>query len=104
MFTGLVETIGTVERLDLTAAGRGLGEGGRGSRVNLERAVRAGDRLGGHLVQGHVDGVGTLTAIRPEGEGRRIRLLPPPELERYVVEKGSVALDGVSLTVATLDP
>ncbi len=152
MFTGLVETVGSVERLDLTPAGAVLrircgvlagdlkcgesvavdgacltvvrsgadsfeveispetlrrtvlGERARGSRVNLERAVKAGDRLGGHLVQGHVDGVGTLMAIRPEGEGRRIHLLPPPDLERYVVEKGSVALDGVSLTVASLDP
>jgi len=79
-----------------------LGERTVGTRVNLERAVRADDRLGGHLVQGHVDGVGTLVEVRPEGEGRRIRIAPPEGLERYLVEKGSVALDGVSLTVASL--
>jgi riboflavin synthase len=79
-----------------------LGERPVGSGVNLERAVRANDRLGGHLVQGHVDGVGTLLDIRPEGDGLRIRVAPPKGLERYLVEKGSVALDGVSLTVASL--
>jgi riboflavin synthase len=79
-----------------------LGERNVGARVNLERAVRADDRLGGHLVQGHVDGVGTLLEVRPEGEGRRIRVSPPEGLERYLVEKGSVALDGVSLTVASV--
>ncbi len=79
-----------------------LGERRVGSRVNLERAVRATDRLGGHLVQGHVDGVGMLREVRPEGDGRRIRVSPPRGLERYLVEKGSVALDGVSLTVASV--
>jgi riboflavin synthase len=79
-----------------------LGERVLGTRVNLERAVRADDRLGGHLVQGHVDGVGRLVDVRPEGDGRRIRVDPPRGLERYLVEKGSVALDGVSLTVASL--
>jgi len=79
-----------------------LGERAVGSKVNLERAVRSDDRLGGHLVQGHVDGVGTLLRIGPEGDGLRIRVAPPKGLERYLVEKGSVALDGVSLTVASL--
>lgn len=74
-----------------------------GCRVNLERAVRAGEPLGGHLVQGHVDGVARLMEVRPEGDGRRIRLAAPTNLERYLVEKGSVALDGVSLTVAARD-
>jgi len=77
-----------------------LGERAEGGRVNLERAVRAADRLGGHLVQGHVDGVGTLLEIGPEGEGRRARVAAPPGLARYLAQKGSVALDGVSLTVA----
>jgi riboflavin synthase len=72
-------------------------------RVNLEPALRAGDPLGGHYVQGHVDGVGTVTAVQPERDGRRIRIEPPADLLRYVVEKGSIAVDGVSLTVAALD-
>ena len=79
-----------------------LGEKSPGSRLNLERAVRLADRLGGHLVQGHVDGVGLLTEVSPEGSGRRIRLSLPAGLERYLVSKGSVALDGVSLTVAAI--
>ena len=73
-----------------------------GCTLNLERPVRLSDRLGGHLVQGHVDGVGTLTEILPEGEGKRARILAPEPLRRYLVEKGSVALDGVSLTIAAL--
>src|SRR5918999_3238874 len=73
------------------------------ARVNLEPALRAGEPLGGHYVQGHVDGVGTVAAVRPEGEGVRLRVEPPPELLRYVVEKGSIAVEGVSLTVASLD-
>lgn len=73
-----------------------------GTAVNLERALRAGDRLGGHLVQGHVDGVGTVSGWNPEGEGRRLCVTPPAELLKYIVEKGSVALDGVSLTVASV--
>ncbi len=74
-----------------------------GERVNLEPALRAGEPLGGHYVQGHVDGVGTVTAVRPERDGARIRIEPPVELLRYVVEKGSIAVEGVSLTVAALD-
>jgi riboflavin synthase len=72
-------------------------------RVNLEPALRAGEPLGGHYVQGHVDGVGTVTAVEPEHDGRRIRIEPPGDLLRYVVEKGSIAVEGVSLTVAALD-
>jgi riboflavin synthase len=74
-----------------------------GARVNLELPLRAGDRLGGHLVQGHVDGVGTVDAAREEGLGRVLRIAAPAELRRYVVEKGSIAVDGVSLTVAEVD-
>jgi riboflavin synthase len=72
-------------------------------RVNLEPALRAGDPLGGHYVQGHVDGVGTVVAVTPEGDGVRVRIAPPPELLRYLVEKGSIAVDGVSLTIAAVD-
>ena len=74
-----------------------------GSRVNVEPALRAGEPLGGHYVQGHVDGVGSVRAVEPEGDGRRIWFDAPAELLRYVVEKGSVAVEGTSLTVAALD-
>jgi riboflavin synthase len=73
-----------------------------GARVNLELALRATDRLGGHVVQGHVDGTGTLGEIREEGFSRVLRIDCEPGLERYLVEKGSIAVDGVSLTVSTL--
>jgi riboflavin synthase len=79
-----------------------LGELTVGSRVNLERAVRASDRLGGHIVQGHVDGVGTVIDRRV-GDGWEIMRISLPEgLSRYVVEKGSIAIDGVSLTVSAV--
>jgi riboflavin synthase len=72
-------------------------------RVNVEPALRAGDPLGGHQVQGHVDGVGRVASVAPEGDGRRLRLTLEPELLRYCVEKGSITVDGVSLTVAAID-
>jgi riboflavin synthase len=74
-----------------------------GDAVNVEPALRAGDRLGGHYVQGHVDGVGSVRSVEPEGEGARVWFDAPPEIARYTIEKGSVAVDGVSLTVAELD-
>ena len=74
-----------------------------GTRVNLELPLRAHDRLGGHVVQGHVDGVGTVRAVRRDGFARVVTVAVDPGLLRYVVEKGSVAVDGVSLTVAALD-
>ena len=73
-----------------------------GSKVNLELALRAEDRLGGHVVQGHVDGTGTVGEIRAEGFSRVLRIECEPGVERYLVEKGSVAVDGVSLTVSAL--
>ena len=73
-----------------------------GPQVNLEPALRAGDPLGGHYVQGHVDGVGTVRSIEPEGEGERVWIDATPELMRYLVEKGSITVEGVSLTVAGL--
>ena len=73
------------------------------SYVNLEPALRVGDALGGHYVQGHVDDVGRVRALEPEGDGKRLRVEAPPELLRYCVEKGSVTVDGVSLTIAELD-
>ncbi|MFF0305929.1 riboflavin synthase [Streptosporangium sp. NPDC004379] len=74
-----------------------------GSPVNLERAVRADARLGGHIVQGHVDGTGTLLSREPGEHWEVVRISLPAELNRYVVEKGSIAVDGVSLTVAGVD-
>ena len=73
-----------------------------GDPVNLERPMAANGRFDGHIVQGHVDGVGVITAIEPEGSGRRLRLRIPDALSRYVIEKGSITVDGVSLTVAAV--
>jgi riboflavin synthase len=73
-----------------------------GDPVNLERPLRVDGRLGGHLVLGHVDGVGTVEAVRPEGEGRRLTVALGAGLRPYLIPKGSVAVDGVSLTVAEL--
>lgn len=75
-----------------------------GHTVNLERAVRAGARLGGHIVQGHVDGTGTVLERTRAEHWELVRIAVPAHLERYVVEKGSITVDGVSLTVAGLDP
>jgi riboflavin synthase len=74
-----------------------------GTRVNLELALRADARLGGHIMQGHVDGVGRIAGVREDGFGRVVTVEAAPELLRYVVEKGSIAIDGVSLTVARVD-
>ena len=71
--------------------------------VNVEPALRAGEPLGGHYVQGHVDGVGVVRSVEDEGDGRRIWIDTPPDVLRYAVEKGSIAVHGVSLTVAALD-
>lgn len=74
-----------------------------GSLVNLELALRAQDRLGGHVVQGHVDGVGTIRDVREDGFARVVTIEAPPGLLRYVVEKGSIAVDGISLTVSAVE-
>jgi riboflavin synthase len=79
-----------------------LGSLGAGDAVNLELSLRLGDRLGGHLVYGHVDATAPILAKVPEGQGHRLRVALPPALEPYIVEKGYVTLDGVSLTVAAL--
>jgi len=88
------------QTLDLTS----LGDLEPGRRVNLEPALRASDRLGGHIVQGHVDAAGEVTDVREDGFARRIWVALPGELERYVAARGSIALDGVSLTVVALRP
>jgi riboflavin synthase len=92
------ETEAMNQTLTVTSLG-GLEAGGR---VNLELAMKASDRLGGHIVQGHVDGVGEVASVAEDGFARRLRVALAPELIRYVVEKGSVCLSGVSLTVAAL--
>jgi len=79
-----------------------LGEMAPGDRVNLERAMRADTRLGGHFVQGHVDAVGTVVDVRPDGECTWVRVRFPQELASQLVLKGSIAVDGISLTVAAL--
>ena len=79
-----------------------LGALATGGRVNLEDALRAGEPYGGHMVQGHVDGVGTLVARSPDGIGERLRLTAPEHVQRYLIEKGSVTVSGISLTVAEL--
>jgi riboflavin synthase len=92
-----------VEAVPETLSRTTLGAWREGDAVNLERALRLDQRLGGHLVQGHVDGVGEVRAVVPEGDGRRLSLTLPAPLARYVAEKGSLAVDGVSLTVAACD-
>jgi riboflavin synthase len=92
------ETEAMNQTLEVTA----LGGIEPGSRVNLELAMQASDRLGGHIVQGHVDGVGEVVATEEDGFARRVRVGLVPELLRYSVDKGSITLGGVSLTVAAL--
>jgi riboflavin synthase len=82
-----------------TLARSSLAAAQQGSDVNLELALRASDRLGGHIVQGHVDGLGSVRDVRADGFARVVTIAAPPELLRYVVEKGSIAVNGVSLTV-----
>jgi riboflavin synthase len=86
-----------------TVARSTLGRLEAGAGVNHEPALRAGEALGGPYVQGHVDGVGNVRSVEPEGDGRRVWIDPPAEVLRYCVEKGSIAVDGVSLTIADLD-
>jgi riboflavin synthase len=80
-----------------------LGTWRDGTRINLERALRIGDELGGHIVSGHVDGLGEIVGITPEGESQRFRIRPPKALSRFIAPKGSVAVDGTSLTVNEVD-
>ncbi len=92
------ETEAMNQTLDVTA----LGALEAGARVNLELAMRASDRLGGHIVQGHADGVGKVVSVEDDGFARRLRVTLGPDLIRYVVAKGSIGLNGVSLTVSAL--
>jgi len=92
----------TVAAIATTLERTSLGDWGVGRRVNLERALRVGDRLGGHFVQGHVDGVGEVHAVRQVGDARLVDLALPAGLADLMVQHGSVAVDGVSLTVNQL--
>lgn len=94
----------TFEAIPETMERTSLGDLNVGGRVNLERAMRAGDRLDGHIVQGHVDGVGTVRQVIQDGNDVRLQIDCEPELADCVVEKGSIAVDGVSLTVSALLP
>ena len=86
-----------------TVARTTLGKLGQGARVNLERPLRLGDRLGGHMVAGHVDGVGKIAQVAPRAEAVDVAVRAPAQLLRYVIEKGSIAVDGISLTVNAVD-
>jgi riboflavin synthase len=95
----LLEDAFTADVMDETLKRSSLGALTPGSRVNLERPMALGGRLGGHLVQGHVDGTGTVLARTPGEQWEIVKVALPPELSRYVVEKGSITVDGISLTV-----
>ncbi len=82
-----------------TKAKTTLGTWGEGTPVNLEPALRVGDELGGHILSGHVDGMGEITAVRPEGDSHRLTIRAPDELARFLASKGSIAIDGISLTL-----
>lgn len=90
------------EAMNQTLTVTSLGALQAGAAVNLELAMRAGDRLGGHIVQGHVDGVGTVIDVADDGFARRVRLALPSDLLRYAIDKGSITVSGVSLTIADL--
>ena len=94
----------TVQAVRETLGRTTIGTFRPGKHVNLEHALKAGDRLGGHFVQGHVDGIGTIASIVPVGDGKDFRIAIPGELSNFLVEKGSVAIDGISLTVTAMNP
>lgn len=101
----VTKTTGTefqVEAVEETLRKTTLGELRTGAKLNLERAMKFSDRMGGHFVQGHVDGVGEVTAIQPQKGGTLLSVKLPDSLLRYVISEGSIAIDGVSLTVARL--
>ena len=100
--TSLPDGAFTADVMQETLRRSSLGALEEGSKVNLELPLRADDRLGGHFVQGHVDGLGTIWDVREEGFSHVVTIGAPPEILRYVIEKGSIAVDGVSLTVSGL--
>jgi riboflavin synthase len=102
--TGILEGTFTADVMGETLDRSGLGALTPGAPVNLERSVRLADRLGGHLVQGHVDGTGTIISRSPADHWDQVRISLPASISRYVVHKGSIAVDGISLTVSALGP
>ncbi len=102
--TGVAEDVWSTDVMAETLRRSSLGALGAGDPVNLERAVTADTRLGGHIVQGHVDGVGTVASVSPSEHWTVVRVALPAGISRYVVEKGSITVDGVSLTVSALSP
>ena len=102
--TGIMAGSFTADVMRETLDRSGLGALVPGARVNLERSVRLADRLGGHLVQGHVDATATVISRSPSEHWDQVRISLPGEISRYVVEKGSIAVDGISLTVSALSP
>jgi riboflavin synthase len=100
--TSLPDGAFTADVMHETMRRSSLGKLEAGSKVNLELPLRADDRLGGHFVQGHVDGLGTVWDVREEGFAQVLSIGAPPEIMRYVIEKGSITVDGVSLTVSGL--
>jgi len=101
--TSIADGVFTADVMAETLSRSSLGPLEVGDPVNLELPLRAADRLGGHVVQGHVDGVGTIAAVAEDGFARLVTVSADPGLLRYVVEKGSIAIDGVSLTVSAVD-
>jgi len=102
--TGIMAGSFTADVMRETLNRSGLGDLVPGDRVNLERSVRLSDRLGGHLVQGHVDATATIISRAPSEHWDVVKITLPPDISRYVVEKGSIAVDGVSLTISALSP
>jgi riboflavin synthase len=102
--TGILDGTFTADVMGETLARSGLGSLTQGAPVNLERSVRLADRLGGHLVQGHVDATGTIISRSPADHLDQVRISLPAAISRYVVHKGSIAVDGISLTVSALGP
>lgn len=94
----------TVEAVPETLQRSTLGALKPGSSINLELSLKLGDELGGHLVYGHVDALGDIRAVTQDGDSRRIRIGVPPHLSKYIAEKGSITVDGVSLTVSAVGP
>ena len=102
--TGILDGTFTADVMGETLDRSGLGALTPGAPVNLERSIRLADRLGGHLVQGHVDGTGTIISRSPAEHWDQVRISLPASISRYVVHKGSIAVDGISLTVSALGP
>jgi riboflavin synthase len=102
--TGILDDTFTADVMGETLDRSGLGALTAGAPVNLERSVRLADRLGGHLVQGHVDATGTIISRSPAAHWDQVRITLPAGISRYVVHKGSIAVDGISLTVSALGP